>query len=235
MYKRQATRTLVLVDGRRLVPNTATGLVDLNAIPTSLIERVEVVTGGASAAWGSDAVAGVPNFILKKTIEGFEASLQYGQSQRHDQREKSASLAWGTPYAGGRGQFMIAGEYSSVTDPARVGNRPWGNDQWGWVTGTIDGRTVTRIAVPGVTASGVSYGGVIVAANGGDGEEAEQAQLDDQDQGLGIALRVGEKRARRYCTKHADRDECQRPRHQQGIHLHVEAGAPGTGPAVPPG
>lgn len=162
-----AARTLVLVDGRRIVPNTATGLVDLNAIPTSLVERVEVVTGGASAAWGSDAVAGVTNFILKKKVEGFDATVQYGQSQQSDFKEKNISLAWGSGYAGGRGQVMVAGEYSSLTDIGSYGDRDWGRNQYGWVTGSIDGRTVTRIGLPGVTASGVAYGGVIVAANGG--------------------------------------------------------------------
>ena len=91
-----ATRTLVLVDGRRVVPSTTTGLVDLNSIPTALVDRVEVVTGGASAAWGSDAVAGVTNFLLKKKMEGFEANVQYGESARGDQRERSFSVAGGT-------------------------------------------------------------------------------------------------------------------------------------------
>lgn len=161
-----ATRTLVLVDGRRFTPSTATGLVDLNMIPTALVDRVEVVTGGASAAWGSDAVAGVTNFILKDKLDGFEGSVQYGQSRYSDQKETAASLAWGTGFANGRGQLMFATEYSKVSDPATVGRRDWGNDRWGWVTGSIDGRTVNRIALPGVTTSGVTYGGVIVAANG---------------------------------------------------------------------
>ena len=59
------TRTLVLINGRRLNPSTTDGTVDLNNVPTGLIERVEVVTGGASAVYGSDALAGVVNFILK--------------------------------------------------------------------------------------------------------------------------------------------------------------------------
>lgn len=160
------TRTLVLVDGRRIVPNVANGLVDLNAIPTSLVERVEIVTGGASAAWGSDAVAGVTNFILKKKIDGFDASVQYGTSGHGDFDEKSTSLAWGTSYGQGRGEIMLAGEYSTLDDIASYGDRPWGRHQYGWVSGVIDGRNVTRIALPGVVSSGVHPGGVIVAANG---------------------------------------------------------------------
>lgn len=161
-----ATRTLVLVDGRRIVPNTVTGLVDLNAIPTSLVERVEVVTGGASAAWGSDAVAGVTNFILKRRIDGLESTVQYGQSQHGDQKEQSVSLGWGTSYGGGRGELMVAGEYSKLYDNAYTGDRDWGNRRYGWVAGAIDGRNVTRIALPGVTTSQVTYGGVITNING---------------------------------------------------------------------
>ncbi len=161
-----ATRTLVLVDGRRVVASTTTGLVDLNTIPTALVERVEVVTGGASAAWGSDAVAGVTNFLLKKKLDGLEANVQYGQSAHNDQRESSFSLAWGSGYAGGRGQFMLAAEGSKLTDPVTAGARSWGRNQYGWVSGAIDGVTYTRITVPGVTASGVTNGGVIVASTG---------------------------------------------------------------------
>jgi len=66
------TRTLALVNGRRFVPATNTGRIDLNAIPSQLIERIDVVTGGASAVYGSDAVAGVVNFVLKDNFEGIE-------------------------------------------------------------------------------------------------------------------------------------------------------------------
>src|SRR4051812_39159163 len=79
-----ATRTLVLVNGRRFVPSTAESTVDLKLVPTLLVNSVEVVTGGASAAWGSDAVAGVVNFILKDRIEGFQGTVQYGQSKYND-------------------------------------------------------------------------------------------------------------------------------------------------------
>ena len=76
-------RTLVLVDGRRLgqgSPNTAiqSPAPDLDQIPAGLVERVEVVTGGASAAYGSDAIAGVVNFILKKNFQGFQVDGEYG-------------------------------------------------------------------------------------------------------------------------------------------------------------
>src|ERR1700729_2100601 len=73
-----AQETLVLVDGRRFVPSTSGGLVDTNVIPSSLIDRLEVVTGGASAAYGSDAVAGGGNIILKKDLNGFSGDFQPG-------------------------------------------------------------------------------------------------------------------------------------------------------------
>lgn len=90
-----ATRTLVLVDGRRFVPSDTNGIVDLKQIPTLLIDRVEVVTGGASAAWGSDAVAGVVNLILKRNLEGVQGAVQYGQSEVGDNEETRVSLAGG--------------------------------------------------------------------------------------------------------------------------------------------
>ncbi|MEP3653659.1 MAG: TonB-dependent receptor [Litorimonas sp.] len=81
-----ATRTLVLVDGKRLAPGGPLGgfAADLNLIAPQLVERVEVVTGGASAIYGSDAVAGVANFITRKDFEGIEVDLQYGFNQSNN-------------------------------------------------------------------------------------------------------------------------------------------------------
>jgi iron complex outermembrane recepter protein len=101
-------RTLVLLDGRRHVPTFSTGVVDLTTIPTALVERTEMVTGGASASWGSDAVSGVLNLILKDELEGFEGNAQYGESKYGDDESYSVSLAGGTAFAGGRGH-IIAG------------------------------------------------------------------------------------------------------------------------------
>jgi outer membrane receptor protein involved in Fe transport len=79
-----ANRTLVLLDGQRSVASSATGLVDINTFPQALIERVEVVTGGASAAYGSDAVGGVVNFILKKDFKGLQLNADYGETTYGD-------------------------------------------------------------------------------------------------------------------------------------------------------
>ena len=71
-----AQRGLILLDGRRVDPSTAQGVVDVSILPEELVERVDIVTGGASAAYGSDAVAGVVNFVLDTDFTGFKGSLQ---------------------------------------------------------------------------------------------------------------------------------------------------------------
>lgn len=101
-------RTLVLLDGRRHVPTFSSGVVDLTTIPTALVQRTEFVTGGASASWGSDAVSGVVNLLLKDNLEGLQGNVQYGESKYGDDQSYSFSLAGGTGFAGGRGH-IIAG------------------------------------------------------------------------------------------------------------------------------
>ena len=106
------TRNLVLVDGRRFAPTTREGSVDLNFIPSTLVSRVEVVTGGASAAYGSDALAGVVNVILDTELEGFKAQLDQGISGEGDGRNLHAGIGYGAAFAGNAGHFVIGGEYS---------------------------------------------------------------------------------------------------------------------------
>jgi len=107
-------RTLVLVNGRRFVPGIAgTSIVDVNNIPADFIDRVEVVTGGASAVYGSDAIAGVVNFILKDNIEGITARGQYGISDRGDNRNYTGSITGGMKFgADDRGSIMGNFTYS---------------------------------------------------------------------------------------------------------------------------
>jgi len=107
-----APRTLVLVDGRRFVPSTSEGTVDINLIPSGLVQRTEVVTGGASAVYGSDAVAGVVNFILDRKFTGFKAEILGGISERGDDSNQFASFAAGTN-VGERGHIVIAAEYEN--------------------------------------------------------------------------------------------------------------------------
>ncbi|MEA2998837.1 MAG: hypothetical protein QOH04_1379 [Sphingomonadales bacterium] len=105
-------RTLVLVNGRRHVTYSAGDyLVDVNTIPTDLIERVDVITGGEAAVYGSDAVAGVVNFILKKNFDGIRLRAQDGISQRGDRGIQFASLTAGRNFAEDRGNIAINLEY----------------------------------------------------------------------------------------------------------------------------
>ena len=92
-------RTLVLVDGMRFQPANALGFVDINSIPSSMIDTVEVVTGGASAVYGADAVAGVVNFKLKQNFQGLELDAQYGITGHGDDREPHVSVVFGSNFA----------------------------------------------------------------------------------------------------------------------------------------
>lgn len=105
-------RTLTLMDGERFVPANVTGVPDISEFPQLLIQRVDVVTGGASASWGSDAVAGVVNFVTDKKFTGFKANISTGLSTYSDNATATFQAAAGTSFAGGRGHFEIAGEFS---------------------------------------------------------------------------------------------------------------------------
>ncbi|WP_336962566.1 TonB-dependent receptor domain-containing protein [Sphingobium aquiterrae] len=104
-----ANRTLVLIDGHRSVASTTDGVVDTNTIPQGLVKSVEVVTGGASAAYGSDAVAGVVNYILDRNYTGIKGDLSYGQTTYGDDNSYKATLTAGAPFAGGRGHILLNG------------------------------------------------------------------------------------------------------------------------------
>ena len=119
-----ANRNLVLLDGRRATPGNASQVVDINTIPSMAIERVETITGGASATYGADAVAGVANFILRKKFEGLQMDAQYGVSQRGDGEEYQVGGVLGSNLADGKGNVMLA---FSVNDrkAAKHIDRPW--------------------------------------------------------------------------------------------------------------
>jgi outer membrane receptor protein involved in Fe transport len=111
-------RTLVMVNGRRHVtaqPGTPSSI-DVNTIPVDLIDRIDIVTGGNSAIYGSDAVAGVVNFVLKRNFEGVRARAQGGISSRGDRGSYFASLTAGRNFAEGRGNVAVSAEYSFADD-----------------------------------------------------------------------------------------------------------------------
>lgn len=103
-------RTLVLFDGQRSVTSGSSGQVDTNTFPQSLIERVEVVSGGASAAYGSDAVGGVINFILDRDYTGVKSSVQYGESTYGDNPSEKVEITAGFPFADGDGHVLLSGD-----------------------------------------------------------------------------------------------------------------------------
>ena len=107
-------RTLVLVNGKRHVSSSAgSSSVDVNTIPSVWIDKVEVITGGASAVYGADAVTGVVNFILKKNVNGLDVSATKGWADDSDFNKDRFSLSYGTDYAQGDGNIAFAVEYSS--------------------------------------------------------------------------------------------------------------------------
>ena len=160
-------RTLTLVDGERHVPTSPTGQVDLNLIPTALVDRVDVVTGGASAAWGSDAVTGVVNVVLKKRLQGFQGDVSYGLTQYGDNSEKRVSLAAGTTFDGDRGHIEIGGDFVSSDGVDSYLDRGWGRQLPQLVTYPA-GRTATqpsRYWATGVQLNNQAYGGLITGNN----------------------------------------------------------------------
>jgi iron complex outermembrane recepter protein len=107
-----SNRNLVLLDGRRLPLSDINGNVDTNAIPESAVSSLDVITGGASAVYGSDAMSGVVNFISEPYFDGVKADVQYGNSSRNDVEKMSASLALGTSFAEDRGRIQVSLGYT---------------------------------------------------------------------------------------------------------------------------
>src|ERR1700679_3454681 len=89
-------RTLVLFDGQRVVQSNITGGVDMGRNPRTLVQRIDIVTGGASATWGSDAVAGVVNLVLNKNFDGFKANIEGSDSYNDLYRTVTLQSAWGS-------------------------------------------------------------------------------------------------------------------------------------------
>ena len=117
-------RTLVLINSRRFVPTFPDGgTVDLNFIPVGLIERVEILTGGASAAYGSDALAGVINFILKEETDGWEFNGGGEITERGDAEIYNFNLTNGGTFAGGKGSYLVHGDFLK-REPIYYTDRP---------------------------------------------------------------------------------------------------------------
>jgi len=118
-------RNLVLINGRRATPFDEFENIDLNVVPSLAIQRVEVVTGGASAAYGSDAISGVINLIYDDKLEGLKLNAQYGISDKGDADNLRLSAAWGGNFSGGRGHFLLAADFDDNKGIPRAGSRGW--------------------------------------------------------------------------------------------------------------
>jgi len=119
-----AQRGLILLDGRRLNPSTAGGIVDVSILPEELVSRVDIVTGGASAAYGSDAVAGVVNFVLDTKFRGLKANVQGGITERGDNGNFKGSLTWGTDI-GSTLHLVASGSYFRQDGILNYRDRDW--------------------------------------------------------------------------------------------------------------
>ena len=168
-----AKRNLVLLDGKRLpstnvIASQLAGATDINVLPQLLVRRVDVVTGGASAAYGSDAISGVVNFVLDTNLEGVRVTLQNGISSHGDNGSHRLGIAGGTGFAGGRGHVIGAVEYNKTEGVKQYGDRDWARFGYAAIrtlaplpqTSTSD---PTRVIVPNVRPSNASSGGLITS------------------------------------------------------------------------
>lgn len=144
-------RTLVLVNGRRMVPFNLAGVVDTNSIPISLLERVDIVTGGASAVYGADAVSGVVNFVLRKNFKGVEASTQYGVSEEGDAKRYRSDLTLGAGFADGKGNVALS-VGTARTMPLTQGERDFSQFSVNSVNGSPGGSGTTVPSAFTITA-----------------------------------------------------------------------------------
>ncbi len=199
-----ANRTLVLVDGRRHVSGVGgSTAVDVSTIPAALIERVEVLTGGASAVYGADAVTGVVNYILKQDFEGLQIDAQTGISSRGDGTAMTISGAWGKNFAEGRGNITLSAGYTNeaeillsdrsfTANNARANNSTtYGNPDRRFQRGDINPATMPnfgnyfRVGGPGPRTTRIPVGNSIPTASefatlfpGVSPSAAEQALID---------------------------------------------------------
>jgi outer membrane cobalamin receptor len=132
-----ANRNLVLLDGLRIPPTLNNGIVDVDLIPQMLVQRVDTVTGGVSAIYGSDAISGVVNYIIDKKFNGIKVDLNGGISRYHDAEKYDLGVAGGAKLFGGRGHIEGSVEYRDEHGVLRRSDRPWLN-QWG-VAGSVAG------------------------------------------------------------------------------------------------
>ena len=129
------SRTLNLVNSRRFVPTNQGDGVDLNFIPSVLIDRVDVVTGGASAAYGSGAISGVNNVFLNRELEGGKLDVDFDQTAESDGEDKHVGAAYGFSFADGRAHLVLGGECEKSDPVGCINARDWCAKNTGFVNG----------------------------------------------------------------------------------------------------
>jgi len=170
-----ASRTLTLIDGLRTEFTSVNGGFDVNSLPADLIQHVDIVTGGASAAYGSDAVAGVVNVTLNTTFTGLKANIGWGESAYGDNGTETASGAWGGEFLGGRAHVVLAADYFNQAGVLSQGSRLWGRSLAAVIANpackTLAAAQSTGcselLRVTGADSSDMSDGGVILGAISG--------------------------------------------------------------------
>lgn len=179
-----AARTLVMVNGRRHVGSDSivTGqAVDINTMPTDLVKRVEIVTGGSSAVYGSDAIAGVVNLILDDRFEGVRAGAQAGISSRGDAAQQRLTLTAGASFAEGRGNVTVSAEYTNQ-DPLFASQRDYLRSVTQFVQVDADASgadgTPDRILFDDVRSTTLAAGGLVNFGSRQCGQDAAGASYD---------------------------------------------------------
>src|SRR5471032_1882284 len=156
-------RTLVLLDGQRVVASNANGTVNVDTLPQLLVKRVDVVTGGASAVYGSDAVSGVVNFILDKDFKGFKVNANSGISTYGDGMTYKVGAAAGTELFGGRGHLEGSFDYYHA-DPIYDFQRPEKGNNGDWILTGAGTAANPFTDTPNGNLTAFSFGGKITCA-----------------------------------------------------------------------
>jgi outer membrane receptor protein involved in Fe transport len=167
-------RTLVLLDGTRIAPADANGSVNIDNFPTALMQRVDVVTGGASATYGADAVAGVVNFVLDREFEGLKTRVSTGITEQRDGENYNVSLAGGHGFLDGKLHLIGSADVRAIDQvgPDRDRFSDWWRD-WGlvrnpdWVSTTATPNIPQRIHAPNVFGAQSSPQGLIITSTPG--------------------------------------------------------------------
>lgn len=175
-------RTLVMLNGRRLSPSGIGTAVDINNLPQALIDRVEIITGGATTVYGSDAVSGVVNFITRKDFDGFGVDASAYMTERGDSNSYDINLTYGHNFSNGRGNITVFASYLDreelFADQRELTSVPWFDD---WDTGELVQGGSSRVPNGAVYFPEVDFGnGPAAAIFDTDGNPRELIDPDDR-------------------------------------------------------